>query len=194
MPRLTSRIALLAVAGILSAAPALAAPMASSSSSNGGNNGGTALDCSLPQNQNSPYCVQLKGRNSQSSGPMVTGGPNGGSGPNNGPNNKGPNGGSNQNNSGGPPNGSFNFNQHDRDQFHQRFRGFNFGNFGFFASPSFSITIGTPLPHSYQTHLRPVPYSIYRYYPWFRGYLYFVDSHGDFVIVDAHRFHIVAVL
>ena len=49
----------------------------------------------------------------------------------------------------GPNNGpslSFNFSSGDRSQFHNRFRGLNFGTFGV---PGFSISIGTTVPHSY---------------------------------------------
>ena len=94
----------------------------------------------------------------------------------------------------GPRNGTFSFNQQDRNFFHQHFRGFNFGNFGFFLTPNFSITIGTNIPSTYHRHLQRVPASIYRYYPWFRGYLFFVDRRGDFVIVSPRNFRIVAVL
>ena len=85
--------------------------------------------------------------------------------------------------------GGFSFSQHDRDQFHQ-----NFGSdFGTFASPGFTIRLGIGVPQSYHD-LRPVPHKIYRMYPQFRGYLYFVSSRGDFVIVSPRSHRIVAVL
>ncbi|MDR3472446.1 MAG: DUF1236 domain-containing protein [Devosia sp.] len=87
------------------------------------------------------------------------------------------------------PNGSFSFTQQDRDQFHQRYRGFDFG---LFATPNFSITLGHTVPHSYT--LRPVPRSIYQYYPQFRGYLYFVARDGSIVIVSPSTYRIVAIL
>jgi hypothetical protein len=74
--------------------------------------------------------------------------------------------------------------------FHQRFGGFNFG---FFGTPTFSINIGTTVPHSYHS-LRPVPRSVYKYYPQYRGYLFFIGRHGDFVIVSPRSHRIVAVL
>ena len=74
--------------------------------------------------------------------------------------------------------------------FHQRFGGFNFGTFGV---PGFSITIGGQVPHSYNS-LRPVPRSVYKFYPQYRGYLFFVGRHGDFVIVSPRSHRIVAVL
>lgn len=92
----------------------------------------------------------------------------------------------------GPNNGpslSFNFSSGDRSQFHNRFRGLNFGTFGV---PGFSISIGTTVPHSYG--LKPVPRTIYKYYPQFRGYLFFVGRHGDFVIVSPRSYRVVAVL
>jgi len=92
----------------------------------------------------------------------------------------------------GPNNGSslsFNFSSGDRSQFHSRFRGLNFGTFGV---PGFSISIGTTVPHSYG--LKPVPRTIYKYYPQFRGYLFFVGRHGDFVIVSPRSYRVVAVL
>lgn len=191
MTKLSSRLALLAVAGVLAAvSPALAANGNGSVNSNGAS---MALDCSLPINLTNPLCTSPPNNRNPNRG---NNGPSG----NNGPNGNGPNGNSGQNDNGGrnydggPRSGTFNFNQHYRSQFDQRFRGYNFGDFGFFASPDFSITIGTPLPYHYHMHLRPVPSTIYDYYPWFRGYLYFVDRRGDFVIVSPRSYHIVAVL
>lgn len=88
-----------------------------------------------------------------------------------------------------PPGGNWNFSQHDRDQFRQRFHGFNFG---FFPVPNFSINLGVAVPHSYT--LKPVPRGIYRDYPQFRGYLYFVSRNGDIVIVSPRSYRIVAIL
>lgn len=184
MTRLTSRIALLAVAGILAATPVVAAPSSSSSASATPNdvNGGNGVDCSLIQNQSLQYCIDLRNKMK-----LGTYGSSNGNGPNK--NNMGPPPGYK-----GPPSGTFNFSTQDRGYFDQRFHGYNFGDFGFFATLPFSIAIGTLLPTPYHTHLRPVPYHVYHYYPWFRGYLYFIDRRGDFVIVDPHRFRIVAVL
>ena len=42
--------------------------------------------------------------------------------------------------------------------------------------------------------VRPVPRSVYKYYPQYRGYLFFVGRHGDFVIVSPRSHRIVAVL
>ena len=86
-------------------------------------------------------------------------------------------------------NGFFNFSPRQHDDFHQRFRSFNFG---FFPLPGFSITLGTPVPHHYG--LRRVPYGIYHYYPQFRGYLFFVTRNGDIVIVSPRSYRIVAIL
>ena len=135
------------------------------------------IDCSLPANaQNLPRLQQQNG-------------PNGGQGkhqfPGQGQNGNGQNGQGNNNQNGqgnsnnhspsngmGPSGGgSFNFSSHDRSQFHQRFNGINFG---FFGIPDFSIRLGVTIPHSYG--LKPVPRSIYRYYPQFRGYLFFRDA------------------
>jgi hypothetical protein len=198
MQRFSSRIALLTVVGLLSAVPPVfAAP--NNNGNNAPNNASSGpIDCTLPVNKNNPFCLQqLNGNSNKGPGSTNMGSPKGG--PNS--NNNGGQGQGNTNqgsgppsNSGGPKPGTFNFNQHDRSQFHQRFHGFNFGNFSFFLTPSFSITINTSVPTSYHRHLKTVPSSIYRYYPWFRGYLYFVDHGGDFVIVNPHSFKIVAVL
>jgi hypothetical protein len=218
MIQLSTRIALLAFVGMLSAAPAaFAAPMNNNNTSAGQNdaNGGSqAINCALPENKLNPLCTQKHIFNG-------THGPNGGG--NNGNNTTTTNttgntttnttgstttnttGNSNTNSSNntggmfgngynGPRQGTFNFNQQDRSFFHRHFNGFSFGNFGFFGAPSFSITIGTGVPSTYHRHLRPVPSSVYRYYPWFRGYLFFVDRRGDFVIVSPRNFRIVAVL
>ncbi len=89
----------------------------------------------------------------------------------------------------GPPPSGFNWSQRDRDYFDRQFRGFNFGVFGV---PGFSIQLGVNVPHSYG--LKPVPRAIYRYYPQFRGYLFFVTRHGDVVIVSPKSHRIVAIL
>lgn len=89
----------------------------------------------------------------------------------------------------GGPGFGFSFSSGDRDRFHQRFRGFDFGSF---STPTFSITIGGHVPHNYG--LRHVPRSIYAYYPQFRGYLFFVGRHGDLVIVSPTNYRIVAVI
>ena len=98
-------------------------------------------------------------------------------------------------NDNGPPQqgnngqGMGNWSHRDRDQFHQRFGNFNFG---FFAAPTFSIQLGVRIPHSYD--LRPVPRSIYRSYPEFRGYLFFETRRGDFVIVSPRTYRVVAII
>ncbi len=191
MTKVTSRVALMAVVSLLTVVPpAFAAGMPGNN--NNGAGASMALDCSLPANLHNPLCAPSgpQGPNGNK-GPMGNNGPNG----NNGPmgNNNGPHGGPPPGYK-GPPSGTFNFNQQDRGYFDQRFRGYNFGNFGFFATLPFSIAIGTLLPHTYHSHLRPVPYNVYHYYPWFRGYLYFVDRSGDFVIVSPRTYKIVAVL
>jgi len=184
-------------------APVLAAPPM-------GNGNNSRIDCSLPTNANDPFCLQLRGHRPRGSGSADQSGTNGsndttkpgpangsgstgattagqiggnGAATNNGPDNGPAFGGP------GPRSGSFDWSRRDRDQFHQRFRGFDFGTF---ATPNFTIRLGIPVPHSYK--LRHVPRSIYRYYPWFRGYLYFVDRRGDFVIVSPRSYKIVAVL
>ena len=185
MNRLSKRIALLTVVGVFSAMPAFAAPPNSSSTQPGqddANKSTSAVDCSLPQNKLLDACKNyhpFKGSN----------GPNG-----NGPGNNTTTNNMFGNGYNGPRQGTFNFNQQDRNFFHQHFRGFNFGNFGFFGAPTFSITIGSNIPFRYHSHLRRVPANIYRYYPWFRGYFFFVDARGDFVIVNPRNFRIVAVL
>ena len=85
--------------------------------------------------------------------------------------------------------GGFTFSSRDRNQFHQSF-GFSFGGF---ATPGFSINVGVAVPHSYND-LRPVPRKVYRAYPQFRGYLYFVSRRGDFVIVSPRSHRVVAVI
>ena len=206
-----SKIALLAVAGGLAVmTPALAAPPM-------GGPRGPQIDCSLPENAANPFCLNAGGDNRHRNNPNGNGnggqggngaGPNddnngpgggpppGGSGPGdhgNGPGGNGPGNGPGPGAGGNGPGfpGGFNFSQHDRDQFHRRFGpGFNFGfNFG---TPSFSIQLGTPVPRSYG--LKPVPRSIYRYYPQFRGYLFFQTRRGSIVIVSPRSHRIVAVL
>lgn len=207
MNRVSTRIALLTVVGVLSAVPpAFAAPNGMNNNNNttagqnDANGGSQPLNCALPENRHNPLCLQ-KNYNNGTKGSGDT---------NNGSNRPGPNGSStnNQTNNNdhdnrngmwgkgynGPKSGTFNFNQQDRNFFRQHFRGFNFGNFSFFLSPNFSITIGTNVPNRYHAHLQRVPASIYRYYPWFRGYFFFVDRRGDFVIVNPRNFRIVAVL
>ena len=208
MTKISSCFALVVAAGVLFASPAFAAPYGFGS---GGNNGSsTALDCTLQVNIDNPLCAppndtnhrhRTDGRRKRRRQPGQPVNDNNGPNSNNGPTgnwdqngNDGQNGDRNRSYDGGPSYGTFNFGQHDRRDFDQRFRGYNFGDFGFFAAPSFTITIGTPLPYSYHRHLRPVPWTVYHYYPWFRGYLYFVDRRGDFVIVSPRSYRIVAVL
>jgi hypothetical protein len=170
-----SKLALLAVAGGLTVVtPSFAAPPM------GGPKGPPPIDCSLPQNAKNPLCLNPGGNYRHGKGP---------NGPNGGPPPPPPPGSTNHDNGPGP--NGFNFSQHDRDQFHRRF-GPNF-NFGFsFGLPSFSIQLGTVVPRAYG--LRPVPRAIYRYYPQFRGYLFFTTRHGSVVIVSPRSHRIVAVL
>jgi hypothetical protein len=211
MQNFSNRIAVVAFIGVMTAiTPVLAAPNTS------GGNSRTRIDCSLPENANLDFCLNLGkgglsnhpgtpdggdslGTNGSRSGANDDGSSSGTVGNNNGPYGdsgkfQGPSGGGPGNSSGpgfgqGPRSGTFNWSRHDRDQFHQRFGGFNFG---FFATPNFSIQLGVHVPHSFK--LRPVPRSIYRAYPWFRGYLYFIDRRGDFVIVSPRTYRIIAVL
>jgi hypothetical protein len=202
MHSLSTRIALLALVGTMSVVPAaFAAPNYSSSQQPGQNDANkstTAIDCSLPANKYKPECKpqtynRTRGPNVSTPGSNTTT-------TNSTTNTTTTNNSSSTNSSmfgngyNGPRRGTFDFNQQDRSFFHQHFRGSNFGDFGFFLSPNFSISIGINVPHAYQRHLRPVPSSIYRYYPWFRGYLFFIDRRGDFVIVSPRNFRIVAVL
>lgn len=200
MSKYSTGVAVLAVVGLLtSVAPAFASPP-----SNFGGNMRPRVDCTLYPTD--PRCAQLPGKGGaneshngaqsfqgggkgqggnggpilgeNSSGPMADNGARGGPGDHGGPD-YGP----------GPKSGSFHWSRDDRDQFHRRFHGFNFGTFG---TPNFSIHLGVNVPHSYK--LRTVPRSISKYYPWFRGYLYFVARGGDFVIVSPRSYRIVAVL
>ncbi|MGN6158603.1 MAG: DUF1236 domain-containing protein [Devosia sp.] len=186
MHKITASLAFLALLGATAAAtPSLAQSTTTTTMSRG------SIDCSLPANYNNPYCVRLRGQGHTGSG-YGTNGALGSGGSNNNNAAQGGQGGNalpSPNNSGPKP-GSFNWSSHDRDMFHQRFRGFNFGTFG---TPNFTIHLGIGVPHSYYHNLRPVPRSIYRYYPWFRGYLYFVRG-GQFVIVSPRTYRIVAVI
>lgn len=187
MQRLQTKIALLTVVGLISAVPPVFA--APTIPNNNTNHNADAIDCSLPINVNNPYCLQQQGKNVGPKGPSTT---------NNTPTNNNPppppppnQGGGNYK---GPKPGTFNFNPTDRRMFDQRFHGFGFGNFSFFFSPTFSISVGVSVPSHYRTHLKRVPANVYRYYPWFKGYYFFVDKRGDFVIVSPRNWHIVAVL
>ena len=181
MHKFTGSLAILALIGAsAAAAPAMAAPTTPMK-------GQSNIDCSLNQNMDTDYCKALLGQNNNGNG--------NGSKPSNGPNNanNAPKGGpgGNATSSNGPTPGSWNWSPQNRTQFHQRFRGFNFGTFG---TPNFSLSIGIGVPGSYFHYLRPVPSSIYRAYPWFRGYLYFVGRGGEFVIVSPRSHKIVAVI
>ena len=206
MHKFATRLALLTVIGAMgaTAAPSLsfAAPPP----------GGPGVDCKDPANAKNPACLMPGMGMHHKPGPNDHKGPSGNMGGNNPPppptntnnpppppNNNGnpppphngnppppPHSGNNNFPFGGP---NWNFSQHDRDQFHQRFNGLNFG---FFPAPNFSITLGYQVPHHY--NLRPVPRNIYRYYPQFRGYLFFVARNGDIVIVNPRTYRIVAIL
>jgi hypothetical protein len=178
--------------------PALAAPQNMGPSNNGG------LDCSLPENANDPMCLQARPPSQPAPAPgnvpqKGTGGPVTSTPPvKGGPAYVAPG-------KGGaavpatkpapsvkkPPPGptGFKFSQTDRSRFHQQLRGYNFG---FFPVPGFTINLGIGVPRSYA--LRPVPRAIYRYYPQFRGYLFFVSRRGDVVIVSPRTRRIVAVI
>ena len=190
MPKLTTQLAMLVFAGTLAAiSPALAAPTMGAGTH-------PAIDCTLTANANDPFCVAQAGHNNRpgNNNGNNNNGANNNGGNNNAGNNQNGGSGQGQNNSGGQgfnhpdSNGFFNFGQHDRDQFHQTFHGFNFG---VFATPNFSINLGVRVPHAY--NLRPVPRSIYRQYPQFRGDLYFV-THGTVVIVSPSSHKIVALI
>jgi hypothetical protein len=212
MNKLSSRIALLTLVGALTAvAPAFAAPPM-------GGNGGPApgVDCHDPANANNPLCLKFhkpgkgpgQGNGQGSAQGMGNGAgmdnsqnlghkPPPGNGDNPPPvNNNPPPKGSPGMGMGGPPPGfhppppgTFNFGQRDRDQFHLMFRGFQFG---FFPAPDFELRVGAHVPRFF--HLQPVPRSIYRYYPWFRGYLFFQTRDGDIVIVSRRTYRIVAII
>jgi len=190
MHKITGSLAILALLGAsATAVPSLAQSTTTTTTTRG------SIDCSLPANYNNPYCIRLRGQGHNGGGKGSTNGALGSGGPttNNAVLPQGGQGGNalaSPGTSGGPKPGTFSFSSRDRDQFHQRFRGFNFGMFG---TPSFSIHLGIGVPHNYYHYLRPVPRSIYRYYPWFRGYLYFVRG-GQFVIVSPRNHRIVAVI
>ena len=169
MHKVTTGIALLAFATALTAAaPAIAAPTIQFGFTQ--NNG---IDCALPENVDDPYCLQ----DSRHRRPH---GSDGG-----------------WNNDNGPDGGrmgmaypqGFGFSSQDRHRFHQDF-GVSFGSF---AAPGFSIRVGVAVPHAYHD-LRPVPRKIYRTYPQFRGYLYFVSNRGDFIIVSPRSHRVVAMI
>jgi hypothetical protein len=202
MNKFATRLALIAVIGVLgSGSAAFAAHMQA----------GGSVDCRDPANARNPICMNLrpKTHHQGSTAPKTSPTPKPGpmiSGPvNTGPTYTPPPRGTMTFGNPPPysglrnpqpdyhlsPNGYFNFTPYDRDQFHRRFRGFDFG---FFMTPRFSITLGFHVPHYYYQTLRPVPRSIYRYYPWFRGYLFFVARNGDIVIVSPRTYRIVAIL
>ena len=79
--------------------------------------------------------------------------------------------------------------QGQEDQFRQLFNGFSAG---MFARPFFDVRPGVTIPHSYR--LRPVPRSIYRDYPEYYGYLFFIDRDGSIVIVSPRSHRIVDIL
>ena len=212
MQNLSTKIALLAVLGSMTAtSPVLAAPPHMQG------NAAPLVDCTI--NATDPSCVVPQQGNRRHGSPSTTqstthtdqtAGATGGTNSsvdtgNPGPTNNGSDqtGNSNAGDSGGRQAGmtgngrgnangngpsGYNFSGHDRDQFHQRFRGFDFGTF---ATPSFSIRIGTSIPHSYR--LRSVPRSIYKYYPQFRHDLYFTRG-NDIVIVSARNHRILGVI
>ncbi|HEX4297611.1 MAG TPA: hypothetical protein VHZ56_06265, partial [Devosia sp.] len=157
MRMLSTSIAVLALVGGLAAtAPGFAAPPNGQGQGQGqGQGGNSPIDCSLPANAQNPFCLQQQ--NGQNGGQGNHQFPNkGGNGNNqNGQGNNNQNGQGNSNDHNPPPpppngmgqgGGSFNFSSHDRNQFHQRFNGINFG---FFGIPDFSIRLGVTIPHSY---------------------------------------------
>jgi len=92
---------------------------------------------------------------------------------------------------GGFPHG-FPHRPHDNaGEFRNLFRGFGYG-LGMFAAPNFGVQIGVGVPHSYR--LREVPRSIWRYYPEYRGYLFFVNRNGAIVIVNPRTYRIIDII
>jgi hypothetical protein len=188
MTKFTTGLTLLALTAALAVAtPAVAAPSMGMQFGNGGHE---RVNCRLPQNANDPACMMPAGQPQQQ--------PQGGGGGQGNWNHDGNGGNGGQANAGGQPGmggpndhrqGGFTFSSRDRNQFHQSF-GFSFGGF---ATPGFSINVGVAVPHSYND-LRPVPRKVYRAYPQFRGYLYFVSRRGDFVIVSPRSHRVVAVI
>lgn len=177
MNKLSTGLTLLALTTALAvASPALAGPAVSLQLGIGqpGN-----IDCSLPQNADDWHCRQGQpGKHHPQQGKGSDWQGNGyGSNDYNGRTNY------------APAQDSFSFSFGDRHRFHQNF-GFSFGSF---AAPRFSVNVGVAVPHSYGD-LRPVPRKIYRAYPQFQGYLYFVSQRGDFVIVSPHSHRVVAVI
>ena len=189
MTKFTTGLTLLALSATLAvASPALAAPSMGMPFASGGHG---RVDCRLPQNANDAACVTALGQPQQQ--PQGDGKGSQGNWNHDG---RGSNGG--QASAGGQPGmggpnghrqGGFSFSSGDRNQFHQSF-GFSFGGF---ATPGFSVNVGVAVPRSYND-LRPVPRKVYRAYPQFRGYLYFVSRRGDFVIVSPHSHRVVAVI
>jgi len=201
MPKLATSLALLTVIGAMGASSmSFAAP--------------PPVDCKDPANAKNPACMAPMNMHKGKPGPGMQMQPHGDNKPmfNNNNNNNGPTPQQNGNppkmgdhnpppmsNHNPPPpmgdhnppphNGNWNFSDHDRGQFRQRFGGFNFG---YFPVPGFSIYLGVPVPHSYS--LKTVPYSVWKYYPQFRGYFYFIGRNGDFVIVSPSSHRVVAIL
>lgn len=77
----------------------------------------------------------------------------------------------------------------DRRSFREFRRSFDFPRF---ARPFFDIRPGAVVPRQFR--LRTVPREILFYYPEYRGYLYFVTSRDDVVIVSPRSYRIVAIL
>ncbi len=216
MNKFVTRMALLALVGTMTAGGALAAP--------GGGPGQMPdckdpANAKSPMcmhmkkgNGGGMGAGQMKGNgqgggNSQmnDNGPDFKKGPFPGNGPGNGPG-KGPGNGPGNGPGKGPGNGpgmggpgmgpgpsmglghSNRWDRHDRDQFRGFFRSFNFA----FGVPDFAIRPGVRVPRSF--NLRPLPPQIFRYYPYYRGYLFFETRDGSIVIVDPRSYRIVDII
>lgn len=193
MTPIVTRLALLAVIGAGTAFGALALPAFAAPA--------PTLNCALPANANAPDCKNVRRPGKTPAHRMTAprnstmGTPPGNAGMDKSPGNtappavrNGPQRGPGARNA-PPRSGPMNFSAPDRARFRQHFRNYRFPTF---EVPTFGINIGVSVPRSYR--LRPVPYDIYRYYPGFRGYLYFVLRSGDVVIVDQRNLRIVAII
>ena len=77
----------------------------------------------------------------------------------------------------------------DRDQFRRHFRDFHFSPF---PRPDFAIRPGMVVPRHYA--LRPLPRALFRNYPFYRGFLFFMTRDGSIVIVNPRTYRIVAII
>jgi len=105
------------------------------------------------------------------------------------------NGGFDRGNDNGPSfdRGNDNGPSFNRGRDHRSFRDFRRTyDFPRFARPFFDVRPGVVVPRHFR--LRPVPREIAFFYPQYRGYLYFVTSQDDVVIVSPRSYRIVAIL